>query len=131
MPRKDHPLYATWKLMRQRCRSQKNHKYKNYGARGITIDPAWDSFEQFVFDMGPRPTGTTLDRLDNNGPYSKANCRWATQEEQQNNRSNNRRITFGGETRTMAEWCVQTGIPETTLRFRLNRGWPLERAFHQ
>jgi hypothetical protein len=114
--------------MRQRCRSPKNNKYKNYGARGITVDPAWDDFWQFVDDMGPRPEGCTLDRKDNNGPYSKDNCRWASPLEQQSNRRNNHLITLNGETMTRAEWSRKTGIPDTTLRFRLKNGWTPEEA---
>lgn len=124
-----HPLRAIWDNMRQRCRNPNNNKYRNYGARGITIDPAWDDFWTFVADMGPRPEGHTLDRKDNDGPYSKENCRWALAETQQRNRTNNRKYTFSGETMTRAEWSRRTGIPDTTLRYRLNNGWSPQEAF--
>lgn len=81
-----HPLYDTWSHMRRRCRDATHPDYPNYGGRGITIDPCWDDFARFAADMGERPEGKTLDRIDNAGNYELGNCRWATMAEQSRNR---------------------------------------------
>lgn len=84
------PTYQSWQHMKQRCLNQKNHAYLNYGGRGIKICERWMDFENFYEDMKERPEGTSLDRIDNEGDYEPQNCRWATMEEQSQNRNNNK-----------------------------------------
>lgn len=80
-------LYGTWQNMKNRCTNKDADDYKWYGGRGITICDRWlNSFAAFAEDMGPKPTGMSLDRIDNDGPYNPSNCKWSTQKEQCNNR---------------------------------------------
>jgi hypothetical protein len=91
------PTYITWGSMKQRCRNPNAPDYKNYGGRGITICDRWlepkgIGFINFLIDMGERPVGTSIDRIDVNGNYEPSNCRWATMEQQNNNRRNNKKM---------------------------------------
>jgi len=122
------PTWRSWHNMRTRCNNINVPDYPRYGGRGITICPRWDTFENFLADMGERPDGMTLDRLDSNGNYEPTNCRWATQSEQGNNRSTNLPLSFDGRTQTMSQWARELGLPVPTLQNRLARGWSLEKA---
>lgn len=125
------PEYGAWANMRSRCINTGDKAYANYGGRGIRVCDRWmDSFENFLSDMGKRPSAQhSLDRIDNDGPYSPENCRWATRGKQQNNRRNTKFITYGGETKAVAEWAAITGISDETLRNRIRLGYSDERIF--
>lgn len=127
----DTRLYSEWRTMKTRCSNPRNHKYESYGARGITVCPEWsESFEAFrdwAFANGYRDD-LTIDRIDGNGNYEPSNCRWATQKEQQNNRCNNRMLTYNGKTQTLQQWAEEIGMKSRTLQMRLRRGWTDEEA---
>ncbi|WVQ00651.1 hypothetical protein [Synechococcus phage MC09] len=78
--------YNSWAQMRSRCNNPNNPAYSNYGGRGVSVCEEWESFSQFLLDMGARPVNTSLDRIDNSGNYEPGNCRWASKTEQQRNR---------------------------------------------
>ncbi len=116
------PEHIVWNGMRQRCLNPGAVGFKSYGARGITICGRWSSFETFLSDMGPRPMGTTLDRIDNDGNYEPSNCRWATRKEQARNRRSSHIVTIGGSSRTIAEWAEMAGLDQHTIIKRIARG---------
>lgn len=121
-------IYRVWLRMKQRCQNPNDKMYGYYGGRGIKVCKRWQAFENWLEDMGERPTPKhTLERIDVNGDYEPSNCKWATMKEQGNNRRNNRKYTFNGETRTIAQWAESVGIAHESMRKRIKK-WPLERA---
>lgn len=121
--------YITWNGMKRRCYSPKVEMYPIYGGRGIKVCDRWrDSFEAFLADMGPKPAGFSLDRIDPDGNYEPGNCRWATAGEQSRNRRTARMLTINGVTRNLSEWSRLTGLRHTTILWRLRNGKPIEAA---
>lgn len=120
------PEYRSWNHMKQRCQNPNEKKFYMYGARGISVAPEWESFEQFYSDMGPRPSGTTIDRIDPDKGYSPDNCRWATIHEQQGHIRTVRHFPFRGHQRTVTEIAAITGVPRPTVLYRVLQGWPDE-----
>ena len=121
-------LYYIWCAMRYRCENPTDPAYSNYGARGIKVCNRWQSFENFRADMGRRPKGKTLDRIDNDGDYEPSNCCWSTYVEQTHNTRRNRWVTFNGKTLIVSDWARETGISESLIRYRLNHGWTTKQA---
>jgi len=122
------PTYNTWQAILDRCNRPQSKDWPRYGGRGITVCERWQTFENFLADMGERPKGKTIDRRDVDGNYEKDNCVWATPTQQQRNRRCNRRITINGETKTLSEWAEIAGLSMTTLSRRLKRGIAPETA---
>lgn len=109
--------YSAWKDMIGRCYNPKLKNYHRYGGRGITVCDEWRSkFLQFLADMGPAPKGFSIDRKDNDGPYTPANCRWATRHTQNRNKSNSINITYDGVTKNAADWALDLGVSYSVVR---------------
>lgn len=125
----DHPLYDTWRNMHRRCSNKTDPNYKHYGARGITVCKRWHSLALFISDMGDRPEGTSLDRINNDKGYRPSNCRWATPQQQRNNRSDTIYITHKGVTKTLSAWAKEVGLKRATLYYRVRKGWSGDQLF--
>ncbi len=121
------PTYSSWKSMITRVTNQKRETWKNYGGRGITVCERWRKFTEFFRDMGEKPPGTSLDRINNDGNYEPGNCCWTTHSQQNRNRRNNHRVTIDGQTKTLVEWAELSGIRLHTILTRLRLGWPNHR----
>lgn len=124
------PEHFAWMAMIGRCTNPTCHDYDRYGGRGITVCARWRDYVNFLADMGRKPSRShTLDRWpDVNGNYEPGNCRWATWQQQQRNRSTNRVIVVNGVPRLLVEWAEVSGLHIGTLWRRLRRGWTPERA---
>lgn len=122
--------YAIWASMKNRCLSPTANCYHHYGGRGIKVCKRWLKFENFLKDMGKRPSAKhSVERIDNNGDYDPSNCMWATRSVQNVNKRTTRRITFNGVTLAASEWAKKLQMKKPTLMGRLNSyGWPIEKA---
>lgn len=124
-------LKRVWKAMHNRCYNVEQKSYPDYGGRGIFVDQRWhgkDGFLNFLWDMGARPDGASIDRIDNDGSYSPENCRWATKDEQSRNKRNNRWITANGETLCLKDWANRLGCTPSGILRRIENGWTEEKA---
>ena len=123
-------LYETWKNMKRRCYDPTNKRAKFYSEKGVRVCDEWlddySAFREWAMANGYNDN-LTLDRIDNDGDYCPANCRWATAKIQANNQSRNRLLTYMGETLTMSEWADKLGITYGTINHRVQRGWSMER----
>lgn len=120
--------YQTWHLMMARCYNPKDRSYPRYGGRGIAVCERWHDLLQFVGDVGERPAGLTLGRINNDGNYEPGNVRWEAPTQQANNRRSSRLATIQGATKTHAQWCREFGVKPATFCTRLKRGWSVEEA---
>lgn len=124
--------YAVWVSMRQRCSNKNNGSYDTYGSRGISVCAEWSDFSQFLSDMGERPANMSLDRIDNDGPYSKENCRWSNPKEQARNRSTNIFVDVNGERLILKDAVSKYSTHNYfCVLHRVNRGWDAHRALFE
>lgn len=121
--------YWSWKAMLRRCENPDHDSYKHYGGAGITVCDRWKKYENFLQDMGEREKGVSIDRINPDGNYTPENCRWATPEEQSNNRRYNRHVEYEGKDFTCSRLARKFGIAPSTLNRRIFiHKWPLEEA---
>lgn len=124
---KNTPTYRSWRAMKTRCLNKNHGYYWRYGGRGITICQRWlNSFSNFLADMGERPVGKTLDRINNDGNYEPTNCRWADRKTQSENSINTVWVTHKGQRHSLSEWSRITGISVAVLWQRHASGWPVD-----
>lgn len=121
------PTYTSWAKMRGRCNNPNDTNFHHYGGRGITVCERWADFTNFLADMGERPEGTSIDRIDVDGNYEPSNCRWATQLEQVRNMRTVNRVTYRGKDFVLNELAEMLGVRHFTLKQRVLAGWPEDR----
>jgi hypothetical protein len=124
-------IHRIWRGMIERCTDPNHVYYDRYGGRGIYVCEEWKTFENFYKDMGERPPGKSLDRIDNNGPYAPWNCRWATAKEQTRNSTLVTLLTWNNKTQSIVEWSEELGVNQQTISTRLYRGWSVARALSE
>jgi hypothetical protein len=130
MRARDHKrLFWIWSDMRGRCSNSNHRQYRDYGGRGVTVCDRWQTFSNFAEDMGDRPDGLSLDRVDNSKGYGPENCQWATRQEQNSNRRNCILVDCDGERVTLKEACRRRGLSYRPVVKRIqDRGWPVDLA---
>jgi hypothetical protein len=122
------PEYRSWAAMKNRCTNPNNKDFRHYGGRGIKLDRRWENFANFLADMGARPPSSSLERINNEGNYEPGNVKWSTTHEQSRNRRNNQWLDTPKGSFLLTEAAAEYGIKLTTLRKRLQAGWPVEKA---
>lgn len=121
--------YQSWISMRERCTDPNHKNYKNYGSRGITIDPRWDSFKNFMLDMGRKPDPKfTIEREDVNGNYEPKNCKWISRKDQGRNRRNSVFVTYNGKRMLLIDIVEELGLSRGIVYGRLKAGWTLAQS---
>lgn len=123
--------YHTWSSMHSRCCNPEHSSYSQYGGMGVTICERWSSFEAFIADMGHRPAGHTLDRIDSAKGYEPGNCRWATSVEQATNRRTTVLVEHNGQRKSVSQWARDAGLEPTVLHQRIKLRWDMARALSQ
>lgn len=118
-----HQLSYVYYGMHARCYDKSHKSYPNYGGRGIKVCERWHNMSNFIADMGIRPKGMTLDRIDTNGDYEPSNCRWATHIEQARNTRANNKLTINGVTKTVTEWSEYSQVTVWQISRRVKAGW--------
>ena len=116
------PTYRSWSSMRNRCKNPLNDSYGRYGALGVTVTERWNDFTVFLSDMGERPEGTSIDRIDPAGNYEPNNCRWADQKTQGQNQRSTIYITALGERLPLSDWAERFGVSKETIKRRVAAG---------
>lgn len=127
-------LYRKWRSMIYRCENPKNRAYKDYGGRGVTVCEEWHDFLRFKeWVETTKPSGDySIDRIDNSKGYNPENCRWASSEEQANNRRSNVMIEYNGEIHNLMEWSVRLGFDYKRVHNRIHKlGWSFEKAINE
>ena len=135
-PRKYHlhsenfPEYSVWKQMKQRCYNPKHTSFPYYGGKGVAVCQEWQTdFSAFYKHIGPRPSQEhSIDRIDGTLGYQPGNVRWATRVVQQNNKSNNKPLTFRNVTLNLAQWAQKMNMSSQLLAYRIKVGWSIEKA---
>jgi hypothetical protein len=121
------PTYKIWAGMKRRCSNNASGKSKRlYFDKGIRVCDSWQRFENFLLDMGERPEGMTIERIDSNKDYEPSNCKWATPKEQGNNTCANHFVEYNNKRQTIAQWADELGIKANTLSYRLKRAFAAE-----
>jgi hypothetical protein len=122
--------FTTWVNMIQRCTNPEHNSFKDYGGRGIEVCLRWQDFQNFLDDMGVKPSGTQIERNDNNQGYNTENCEWVTPLANSNNRRTSRKLTAHGETKGIKAWAKELGTSHAAIAYRLKTGWTVEEALN-